>query len=77
MAQKFDALIIGTGQAGSALAARLDKEGLKVALAEHGTFGGTCVNTRCTPIKALIASAYAAHMARGAGEYGLVPNQSR
>jgi pyruvate/2-oxoglutarate dehydrogenase complex dihydrolipoamide dehydrogenase (E3) component len=49
MAQKFDALIIGTGQAGSALAARLDKEGLKVALAEHGKFGGTCVNDGCTP----------------------------
>jgi len=66
MARKFDALIIGTGQAGPTLAARLGKEGLKVALAEHGTFGGTCVNTRCTPIKALIASAYAAHMARRA-----------
>jgi len=67
MAQKFDALIIGTGQAGSALAARLDKEGLKVALVEHGKFGGTCVNDGCTPTKALIASAYAAHMARRAG----------
>ncbi len=77
MAQKFDALIIGTGQAGPALAARLDKEGLKVALVEHGKFGGTCVNDGCTPTKALIASAYAAHMARRAGKYGLVSNQSR
>jgi pyruvate/2-oxoglutarate dehydrogenase complex dihydrolipoamide dehydrogenase (E3) component len=77
MAQKFDALIIGTGQSGPALAARLDREGLKVAVVEHGKFGGTCVNDGCTPTKALIASAYAAHRARRAGEYGLVPNQSR
>ena len=77
MAQKFDVLIIDTGQAGPALAARLDEEGLKVALVEHGKFGGTCVNDGCTPTKALIASAYAAHLAPCAGEYGLVPNQSR
>ena len=57
MARNFDGLIIGTGQADPALAARLDKEGLKVALVEHGAFGGTCVNDRCTPIKALIANA--------------------
>ena len=57
MARNFDRLIIGTGEAGPALAARLDKEGLKVALVEHGAFGGTCVNDRCTPIKALIANA--------------------
>ena len=77
MAQKFDALIIGTGQADPALVARLDEEGLKVALVEHGKFGGTWVNDGCTPTKALIANAYAAQLARCAGEYGLVPNQSR
>ena len=49
MAQKFDALIIATGQAGPALAARPDEEGLEVALVEHGKFGGTCVNDGCTP----------------------------
>jgi pyruvate/2-oxoglutarate dehydrogenase complex dihydrolipoamide dehydrogenase (E3) component len=49
MAQKFDALIIGIGQAGPALAPRLDKEGLKVALVEHGKFGG--VNDGCTPAR--------------------------
>jgi pyruvate/2-oxoglutarate dehydrogenase complex dihydrolipoamide dehydrogenase (E3) component len=48
MAQKFDALIIGPVQAGPALAACLDKEGVKVALVEHGKFGGTCVNDGCT-----------------------------
>ena len=67
IAQKLDALIIGIGQAGPALAPRLDKEGLKVAFVEHGKFGGTCVNDGCTPTNALIASAYAAHMARREG----------
>jgi pyruvate/2-oxoglutarate dehydrogenase complex dihydrolipoamide dehydrogenase (E3) component len=68
MGRKFDALIIGTGQAGPALAALLDKEGLKVAVVEDGKFGGTCVNDGCTPTTALVASAYAPHMARRAGE---------
>ncbi|HEY2338828.1 MAG TPA: FAD-containing oxidoreductase [Burkholderiales bacterium] len=72
MATRFDALIIGTGQAGPALAARLDKEGMKVAVVERGKFGGTCVNNGCTPTKALVASAYAAHLARRAAEYGVV-----
>jgi pyruvate/2-oxoglutarate dehydrogenase complex dihydrolipoamide dehydrogenase (E3) component len=67
MARKFDALIIGTGRAGPALPARLDKEGLKVTVVEDGKFGGTWVNDGCTPTKALLASAYAAHMARRAG----------
>src|SRR5262245_52020572 len=71
MPTRFDALIIGTGQAGPALAARLDKEGMKVAVVERGKFGGTCVNNGCTPTKALVASAYAAHVARRAAEYGL------
>jgi len=68
---KFDALIIGTGQAGPALAARLSKEGMKVAVVEKAKFGGTCVNDGCTPTKALVASAYAAHLARRAGDYGV------
>jgi pyruvate/2-oxoglutarate dehydrogenase complex dihydrolipoamide dehydrogenase (E3) component len=69
---KFDAIIIGTGQAGPALAARLDKEGMKVAVVEKSKFGGTCVNNGCTPTKALVASAYAAHLTRRAAEYGVV-----
>ncbi len=72
MATRFDALIIGTGQAGPALAARLSGAGMTVAVIERGKFGGTCVNNGCTPTKAMVASAYAAHLARRAGEYGVL-----
>ena len=68
----FDALVIGTGQAGPALAARLSGAGMKVAVVEKHEFGGTCVNNGCTPTKAMVASAYAAHLARRAGEYGVL-----
>jgi pyruvate/2-oxoglutarate dehydrogenase complex dihydrolipoamide dehydrogenase (E3) component len=71
MATSFDAVIIGTGQAGPALAARLSGAGMKVAVIEKHKFGGTCVNDGCTPTKTLIASAYAAHMAARAAEYGV------
>ena len=57
----FDAIIIGTGQAGPSLARRLAGAGMKVAVIERKLFGGTCVNTGCTPTKTLVASAYAAH----------------
>jgi pyruvate/2-oxoglutarate dehydrogenase complex dihydrolipoamide dehydrogenase (E3) component len=67
----YDAIIIGTGQAGPSLAHRLAGAGMKVAILERHRFGGTCVNTGCTPTKTLVASAYAAHMARRAGEYGV------
>jgi pyruvate/2-oxoglutarate dehydrogenase complex dihydrolipoamide dehydrogenase (E3) component len=60
---QFDAIIIGTGQAGPSLAARLTGAGMQVAVVERGKFGGTCVNTGCTPTKTLVASAYAAHLA--------------
>jgi pyruvate/2-oxoglutarate dehydrogenase complex dihydrolipoamide dehydrogenase (E3) component len=66
-----DAIILGTGQAGPALAARLVKAGMKVAVAERGRFGGTCVNTGCTPTKTMVASAYAARLARRAADYGV------
>ena len=66
----FDAIIIGTGQAGPALARRLVDAEMKVAIIERGRFGGTCVNTGCTPTKTLVASAQAVHMARRGGEYG-------
>jgi pyruvate/2-oxoglutarate dehydrogenase complex dihydrolipoamide dehydrogenase (E3) component len=69
--QNFDALIIGTGQAGPPLAARLVEAGMKVAIIERKFFGGTCVNTGCIPTKTLVASAYAASIARRAGEFGL------
>ena len=71
MAQKFDAIVIGTGQSGPALAARLTKEGMKTAVIERKLFGGTCVNVGCIPTKALVASARAAHMARRGVEFGV------
>jgi pyruvate/2-oxoglutarate dehydrogenase complex dihydrolipoamide dehydrogenase (E3) component len=67
----YDAIIIGTGQAGPALARRLAGAGWKIAVVERKLFGGTCVNTGCTPTKTLIASAYAAYLARRAAEYGV------
>jgi pyruvate/2-oxoglutarate dehydrogenase complex dihydrolipoamide dehydrogenase (E3) component len=74
----FDAIIIGTGQAGPALAARLAGAGMNVAVVERAKFGGTCVNDGCTPTKTLVASAYAAHMARRAAEYGVdIPGSPR
>jgi pyruvate/2-oxoglutarate dehydrogenase complex dihydrolipoamide dehydrogenase (E3) component len=68
----FDAIIIGTGQAGPSLVFRLAGAGMKVAVIERHLVGGTCVNTGCTPTKALVASAYAARIARRAAEYGVV-----
>jgi pyruvate/2-oxoglutarate dehydrogenase complex dihydrolipoamide dehydrogenase (E3) component len=67
----YDAIIIGTGQAGPALARRLVAADWKVAVIERKFFGGTCVNTGCTPTKTLIASAYAAYLARRAADYGV------
>jgi pyruvate/2-oxoglutarate dehydrogenase complex dihydrolipoamide dehydrogenase (E3) component len=67
----FDAIIIGTGQSGPSLARRLAGAGHKVAVIERKFFGGTCVNTGCTPTKTLVASAYAAHLVRRAGDYGV------
>ena len=67
-----DAIIIGAGQAGPPLANRLTGAGMKVAFVERGNFGGTCVNTGCTPTKTMVASAYAAHLARRARDYGVV-----
>jgi pyruvate/2-oxoglutarate dehydrogenase complex dihydrolipoamide dehydrogenase (E3) component len=71
MSARFDAVIIGTGQAGPPLAARLSSAGMKVAIVERNRFGGTCVNTGCIPTKALVASAYAAHLARRGADYGV------
>ncbi|MFV2002023.1 MAG: FAD-containing oxidoreductase [Paracoccaceae bacterium] len=71
MAEKFDAIIIGTGQAGPALAARMTREGLKTAIIERQLFGGTCVNVGCIPTKALVASARAVHMARRGADFGV------
>ncbi|MGH8533129.1 MAG: FAD-dependent oxidoreductase, partial [Gammaproteobacteria bacterium] len=70
MTTRFAAIIIGTGQSGPALAARLSAAGMRVAIIERKLFGGTCVNTGCIPTKTLVASAYAAHLVRRAAEYG-------
>ena len=68
---RYDAIIIGTGQAGPTLAERLASAGMRVAVIERGRFGGTCVNNGCTPTKTLIASAYVARLAQRAAEYGV------
>jgi pyruvate/2-oxoglutarate dehydrogenase complex dihydrolipoamide dehydrogenase (E3) component len=66
-----DAIVIGAGQAGPSLAARLTKAGMRVAIIERDKFGGTCVNNGCTPTKAMVASARTAWLARRAGDYGV------
>jgi pyruvate/2-oxoglutarate dehydrogenase complex dihydrolipoamide dehydrogenase (E3) component len=71
MAKNFDAIIIGTGQAGPSLAARMTREGMSTAIIERKLFGGTCVNVGCIPTKALVASARAAHMARRGSDFGI------
>lgn len=71
MTDKYDAIVIGTGQSGPSLAARLAKAGRRTAIIERKDFGGTCVNTGCTPTKTLVASARAAYVARRAGDFGV------
>ncbi len=70
--EKYQAIVIGTGQAGPSLAARLASSGLKTAIIEKGAFGGTCVNNGCTPTKTLVASAKAAFVARRAQDFGIM-----
>ncbi|HSF20446.1 MAG TPA: mercuric reductase, partial [Burkholderiales bacterium] len=72
MTTRFDAIVIGTGQSGPSLAARLAGMGQKVAIVERKRYGGTCVNNGCMPTKTLVASAYAAHLARRAADYGVM-----
>lgn len=72
MAKKYEAIVIGTGQAGPSLAAKLAGAGMNVAIVERKLFGGTCVNNGCIPTKTLVASARAAYMARRAAEFGIV-----
>ncbi|HET7362359.1 MAG TPA: FAD-containing oxidoreductase [Burkholderiales bacterium] len=77
MTERYDAIVIGVGQAAPALCARLDKEGLRTAVIERKLLGGTCVNNGCIPTKTLIASAHAAHLARRGGDYGFDPGRVR
>lgn len=69
--RSFDAIVVGAGQSGPFLAARMAEKGMKVALIERKFLGGTCVNAGCMPTKTLVASARAAHVARNAGGYGV------
>ena len=71
MSRRFDAVVIGAGQAGPSMAGRLAASGRSVAIVERKFFGGTCVNVGCTPTKTLVASAYAAHLARRAADFGV------
>src|SRR5687768_18422973 len=72
MATKYDAAIIGTGQAGPSLAVRLAGAGMKVAVIERKLFGGTCVNNGCIPTKTLVASARAAYVTKRAADFGVM-----
>src|SRR5881227_532207 len=72
MTASYDAIVIGTGQAGPLLARRHAAAGMKVAVIERKLFGGTCVNTGCIPTKTMVASAYAAHMARRSADFGVL-----
>jgi pyruvate/2-oxoglutarate dehydrogenase complex dihydrolipoamide dehydrogenase (E3) component len=72
MSKAFDAIVVGGGQAGPSLAVRLAGAGMRVALIERKYLGGTCVNTGCKPTKTMVASAYAARIARRAADYGVV-----
>src|SRR6201981_1496931 len=74
MTHVYDAIMIGAGEAGPPLAERLTRAGMKVAIIERKLFGGTCVNTGCTPTKTLVASAYATHLTRRAADFGVVTN---
>jgi pyruvate/2-oxoglutarate dehydrogenase complex dihydrolipoamide dehydrogenase (E3) component len=71
MTEQFDAIIVGAGQAGPPLAARLTESGMRTALVERKHFGGTCVNNGCIPTKTMVASARVAHMAGRAAEFGI------
>ena len=76
MTTDYEAIIIGTGQAGPSLADRMNREGVKVAVIERKLVGGTCVNVGCIPTKALVASARAAHMARRGADFGVIVEDS-
>ncbi|MDO9031826.1 MAG: FAD-containing oxidoreductase [Hydrogenophaga sp.] len=75
--ESFDAIIVGAGQAGPAIAARCSKEGLRTAVIERGHFGGTCLNVGCVPTKTLVASARAMHLARRGAEFGFDAGEIR
>jgi pyruvate/2-oxoglutarate dehydrogenase complex dihydrolipoamide dehydrogenase (E3) component len=68
---RYDAIVIGSGQAGNPLSQKLADHGWAVAFVEKEHLGGTCINTGCTPTKTMIASSQVAHYARNAGRWGV------
>jgi pyruvate/2-oxoglutarate dehydrogenase complex dihydrolipoamide dehydrogenase (E3) component len=77
MTERYDSIVIGTGQSGPSLAVRLAQAGRKTAVVERKLFGGTCVNTGCIPTKTLIASARVAYLARRAADFGVMVDNVR
>jgi len=75
--ETFDAIVVGAGQAGPAIAERCSREGLRTAVIERAEFGGTCVNNGCIPTKTLVASARAIHLARRGEEFGFATGRLR
>src|ERR1019366_2451446 len=69
--QQFDAIVIGSGQAGTPLSTALAEAGMRTALIEREHVGGTCVNEGCTPTKTMVASARVAYLARRGADYGV------
>lgn len=68
---KYDAIVIGSGQAGNPLCYALAERGWTVALVEKSNLGGTCINTGCTPTKTMVASAHVAHYTNHAMKWGV------
>ncbi len=71
----YDAIILGSGQAGNPLAVALSAKGKRTAMIERAAVGGTCVNYGCTPTKTMVASAEVAYLARRASDYGITVGQ--
>src|SRR6202023_2286918 len=70
-AQQYDAIIIGSGQAGTPLSTALAAAGMHTALIERKHVGGTCINDGCTPTKTMVASGRVAYLTRRAADYGV------
>ena len=75
--ERYDAIIIGTGQGGKPLALALAEAGWKTAIIERKYVGGTCINVGCTPTKTMVASARVAYLVRRGTDYGVPPNTVR
>ena len=71
MTDKYDAIVIGTGQAGKPLSISLAKAGWKTAIIERDQIGGSCINVGCTPTKTMVASARVAYLSARSADYGV------